>query len=120
MPQPAGYDRCCEEEISLWAAHSSPALRSAGYVIGQVSNVATVRELAARILDVFRETARSKGAAHISATSLYKMFEGEGSHHMIQEAIRYLLERDFIAPHSYSLTAKGMVKQVGSEKRQDS
>jgi len=79
-------------------------------------DLASVRELAARILDLFRETAKSKGAAEISATSLYKAFEGEGSHDMIQDAIRYLLDRDFIAPHSYSLTAKGMVKRVGSER----
>ena len=82
--------------------------------------MSTVRELAARILDLFRETAKSKGAAEISATSLYKAFEGEGSHDMIQDAIRYLLDRDFIAPHTYSLTAKGMVKQVDSEREQGS
>lgn len=82
--------------------------------------MATVRELAARILDVFRETAKSKGASDIPATSLYKTFEGEGSHDMIQDAIRYLLDRDFIAPHSYSLTAKGMVKRVSSERDQGS
>ena len=80
----------------------------------------TVKEIAARILDVFRETAKSKGAAEISATSLYKMFEGQCSHNMIQDAIRYLLDRDFIAPHTYSLTAKGMVKQVDSEREQGS
>jgi len=82
-------------------------------------DLATVRELAARILDLSRETTKSKGAADISATSLYKAFEGEGSHDMIQDAIRYLLDRDFIAPHSYSLTAKGMIRRVGSA-REDS
>jgi len=35
------------------------------------------------MLDLFRETAKSKGDAEISATSLYKAFEGEGSHDMI-------------------------------------
>ena len=83
-------------------------------------DLATVRELATRILDLFRETAKSKGDAEISATSLYKAFEGEGSHDMIQNAIRYLLDRDFIAPHTYSLTAKGMVKRVDSEREQGS
>ena len=83
-------------------------------------DLATVRELAARILSLFRETAKSKGAAEMSATSLYKAFEGEGSHDMIQDAIRYLLERDFIAPHTYSLTAKGMVKRVGVEREEGS
>lgn len=78
-------------------------------------DLATVTELAAKILDLFRKTVKSKGEADIAATSLYKEFEGEGPHEMIQDAIRYLLDRDFIAPHSYSLTAKGMVKRVGSE-----
>jgi len=72
------------------------------------------------MLELFRETAKSKGDAKISATSLYKAFEGEGSHDMIQNAIRYLLDRDFIAPHTYSLTAKGMVKRVDSEREQGS
>lgn len=76
----------------------------------------TVKEIAGKILDVFRATAKNKGAAEISATSLYKTFEGQCSHNMIQDAIRYLLDRDFIAPHTYSLTAKGMVKKVSAEK----
>jgi hypothetical protein len=80
--------------------------------------LATVPELAARILDVFRKEAKSRGAGEIPTTHLYESFESEATHDMIQAAIRYLLDRDFIAPHTYSLTAKGMVKQVGTERRQ--
>ena len=72
----------------------------------------TIPELAARILDAFREKAKSKGSREITATYLYEAFAGAGSHDMIQAAIRYLLDRDFIAPHTYSLTAKGMVNAV--------
>jgi len=78
--------------------------------------LATVPGLAARILEVFREKAKSKGSGEIAATYLYETFERAGSHDMIQAAIRYLLDRDFIAPYTYSLTAKGMVKQVGAER----
>ena len=64
----------------------------------------------------FRDAAARKGVGEITATSLYDTFSKEGSHDMVQQAIRYLLDRDFIAPHTYSLTAKGMVKQVGAER----
>jgi len=82
--------------------------------------LATVPELAERILHVFREKARTKGTAEITVTNLYEAFGGEYSHDVIQTAIRYLLDRDFIAPHTYSLTAKGVVKKVltGKEKVQ--
>lgn len=80
--------------------------------------MATIPELAARILDVFREKAQSRGSGEITATYLYEAFRGAGSHDMIQAAIRYLLDRDFIAPHTYSLTAKGMIKQVRMEREQ--
>jgi hypothetical protein len=77
----------------------------------------TIPELAERILDTFREKARSKGSGEITATYLYDAFAAVGSHDMIQAAIRYLLDRDFIAPHTYSLTAKGMVKGIDSERQ---
>jgi len=70
----------------------------------------TVSELAERILAAFRDTASRKGVGEITATSLYDTFSKEGSHDMVQQAIRYLLDRDFIAAHSYSLTAKGRMK----------
>ena len=74
--------------------------------------MATVPDLASKILTLFREKTRSKGSGEVSVTALYSTFEDASSHDMIQSAIRYLLERDFIAPHTYSLTAKGMVKEV--------
>lgn len=77
----------------------------------------TIPELAARILSAFREKAKSKGSREISATHLYEEFAGVGSHDMIQAAIRYLVDRDFIAPNSYSLTAKGMVKKIDTENK---
>jgi hypothetical protein len=80
--------------------------------------LATIPELAAEILDVFRERAKNKGSGEITATYLYELFAATRSHDMIQAAIRYLLDRDFIAPHTYSLTAKGMIKQVGMEREQ--
>ena len=75
----------------------------------------TVPELAGKILTLFREKSKSKGVAEISTTELYEAFKGVCSHDMLHAAIRYLTDRDFISPHTYSLTAKGMVKQVGSE-----
>ena len=77
----------------------------------------TIAELAERILDTFREKAKSKGSGEITVTYLYNAFRGAASHDMIQAAIRYLLDRDFIAPHTYSLTAKGMVKEIDSERQ---
>ena len=75
----------------------------------------TIPDLAARILDEFREKAKSKGSREITTTYLYEAFAKAGSHDMIQAAIRYLVDRDFIAPHTYSLTAKGTVKEIDSE-----
>lgn len=69
-------------------------------------------ELAARILKVFRENAKAKESAEIAAVNLYEAFHHEYSHDAIQSAIRFLVDRDFIAPHTYSLTAKGVVKQI--------
>jgi hypothetical protein len=72
----------------------------------------TVSELAERILTSFRNAASTKGVGEISVTSLYSTFGREASHDMIQQAIRYLLDRDFIVAHSYSLTAKGRIKPI--------
>ena len=72
----------------------------------------TVSELAERILTAFRDAAKNKGVGEVSATSLYDTFSKDASHDLIQQAIKYLLDRDFIATHSYSLTAKGRVQTV--------
>jgi len=79
--------------------------------------LATIPDLAARILDAFREKAKSKGSHEITATYLYERFAGVESHDMVQAAIRYLVDRDFIAPHTYSLTAKGMVQRIEAPKK---
>ena len=82
------------------------------------ADLVTVSELAERILAAFRNAADNKGVGEITATSLYKSFSAEGSHDMIQRAIRYLLDRDYIAAHSYSLTAKGRMKSTQSTGRE--
>ena len=82
------------------------------------ADLVTVSELAERILAAFRNAADNKGVGEITATSLYKTFSAEGSHDMIQQAIRYLLDRDYIAAHSYSLTAKGRMKSTQSTGRE--
>lgn len=105
------------EESESFVSNHPNSLRTTVSIIELGVELATIPELAARILDAFRERARSKGSGEITATHLYEMFRGVGSHDMIQAAIRYLVDRDFIAPHAYSLTAKGRVKQVGAERR---
>lgn len=78
--------------------------------------LSTVPEIAAKILKVFREKAKGKESAEIAAVNLYEAFRHEYSHDTIQSAIRFLVDRDFIAPHTYSLTAKGVVKQIATDK----
>ena len=78
----------------------------------------TVTELAERILDAFRDAAKNKGVGEISATSLYNKF-GNESHDQIQQALKYLMDRDFIAAHSYSLTAKGRIRPAKSATREE-
>ena len=74
----------------------------------------TVSEMAERILMAFRDAAKNKGVGEINAATLYRMFSKEGSHVLIQQSIKYLVDRDFIAADSYSLTAKGRVKPTKS------
>jgi len=85
-------------------------------MVGRCIELVTVPELAEKMLVLFREKTRSKGKGEMSATELYAAFEGVCSHDMVQAAIRYLSDRDFIAPHTYSLTAKGVVKRVDGER----
>ena len=61
---------------------------------------------------MFREAADKKETADITTAVVYKAFLNEAPHDMIQRAIQYLLDRDYIAPHSYSLTAKGRMKGI--------
>jgi len=77
-----------------------------------VKVLSSVKELAGKILTMFREAADKRETAEISTAALYKAFLSEASHDMVQRGIQYLLDRDFIAPHSYSLTAKGRMKEI--------
>ena len=76
--------------------------------------MSSVTDLAEKILGMFREAAQRKESAEISTADVYKAFLNEASHDMVQRAMRYLVDRDFIAAHSYSLTAKGRMKNVKS------
>jgi hypothetical protein len=63
--------------------------------------------LAERILAFLHEEEEKRGHLHITIANLYKTFEKEASYDVVQQAIRFLTDRDLIAPFSYSLTAKG-------------
>ena len=76
--------------------------------------MSSVTELAQKILNMFRAEAGRKETTEISTSAVYKTFMNEASHDMVQRAMRYLVDRDFIAPHSYSLTAKGRVQNTKS------
>jgi hypothetical protein len=66
-----------------------------------------VKKLAERILEFLHQEDEKRGHLNVTLSSLYKTFESEASYDMIQNAIRFLADRDLIAPFSYSLTAKG-------------
>lgn len=66
-----------------------------------------VNTLAEKILGLIHDEEEKRGRHDISIAALYKTFEKEAPFDVVQQAIRYLTDRDFIAPFSYSLTAKG-------------
>jgi hypothetical protein len=66
-----------------------------------------VKGLAEKILEFLHEQEERRGYLHVTIATLYKTFEKEASYDVIQQAIRFLGDRDLIAPFSYSLTAKG-------------
>ena len=66
-----------------------------------------VRTLAEKILTFLHEEEQKRSHLHITIAALYKEFENEASYDEVQRAIGFLVDRDFIAPFSYSLTAKG-------------
>jgi hypothetical protein len=76
------------------------------------TTLSSVTDLAEKILGMFREAAQRNESAEISTANVYKAFLNEASHDMVQRAMRYLVDRDFVAAHSYSLTAKGRMKNV--------
>ncbi|HUK49602.1 MAG TPA: hypothetical protein VLV18_01100 [Terriglobales bacterium] len=77
--------------------------------------MSSVKELAGRVLNMFRDAAEKKETADLTTAAVYKAFLSEAPHDMVQRAIQYLLDRDYIAPHSYSLTAKGRMKEIESK-----
>lgn len=66
-----------------------------------------VRTLAEKILAFLHEEEQKRSHLHITIAALYKAFEKEASYDVVQQAIAFLVDRDLIAPFSYSLTAKG-------------
>jgi len=65
-----------------------------------------IKLLADEILGFFYE-ADKRGRLDVPMASLYQTFEKHASYNVVQRAIEYLVDRDLIAPTSYSLTAKG-------------
>jgi len=72
-----------------------------------VAVMVEIKTLAERIVDFIREQEERRGLFNTPVTTLYKAFEKEASFDDVQRAIGYLVDRDFIAAFSYSLTAKG-------------
>ena len=66
-----------------------------------------VKVLAEKIFDFLHVEEARAGHPNIPIATLYKAFEGEAPFDLVQQAIRFLADRDLIAPFSYSLTAKG-------------
>lgn len=66
-----------------------------------------VKKLAEQILKFLHEEEEKHGHLNVTLASLYKAFENEASYDVVQSAVRFLADRDLIAPFSYSLTAKG-------------
>ena len=66
-----------------------------------------VKVLAEKILDHLHEAEERRGHANVPIATLYKAFEKEATYDLVQQAVKFLVDRDFIAPFSYSLTAKG-------------
>jgi hypothetical protein len=66
-----------------------------------------VKVLAEKILAYLHEEHDKRGRFSTTIATLYKTFETEALYDEVQQAIRFLVDRDLIAPFSYSLTAKG-------------
>jgi len=77
-----------------------------------------VKELAAKILDFLHEESERRGHREVSIAVLYKTFEKQAAYAVVQHAVKFLVDRDLIAPSSYSLTAKGRrERSLKSEKK---
>lgn len=66
-----------------------------------------VKRLAEKILDFLHDEEERRGHINVPMATLYKAFENEASYDAVHSALRFLADRDLIAPFSYSLTAKG-------------
>jgi hypothetical protein len=66
-----------------------------------------IKKLAEQILKFLHQEEEKQGHLNVTLASLYKAFENEASYDVVQSAVRFLSDRDLIAPFSYSLTAKG-------------
>lgn len=66
-----------------------------------------VKQLAEKILELLHEEEEKRGRTNVPIAALYKTFEKDAPYDLVQQAVRFLVDRDFIAPFSYSLTAKG-------------
>jgi len=75
-------------------------------LLGALLSMVETKKLAEEILGFFHE-ADKRGRLSVPMASLYSNFEKEVSYHAVQRAVEFLVERDLIAPLSYSLTAKG-------------
>lgn len=66
-----------------------------------------VNKVAEEILAFLHEEFEKHGRLSTPITALYKYFEKQASYDVIQQALKFLTDRDLIAPSSYGLTAKG-------------
>jgi hypothetical protein len=66
-----------------------------------------IRRLAEKILEFLHDEAEKRGRLDVPIAAVYKIFEKEAPFGVVQQAIEFLVNRDLIAPSSYSLTAKG-------------
>jgi len=65
------------------------------------------KKVAENILAFLHDEFEKRGHLHIPITTLYKAFENEASYEIVQQALGLLVDKDLIAPYSFSLTAKG-------------
>jgi hypothetical protein len=66
-----------------------------------------IKRLAENILEFMHDEAEKRGRLNVPIATVYKAFEKEARYDVVQQAIESLVNRDLIAPSSYSLTAKG-------------
>jgi hypothetical protein len=71
------------------------------------SDLVEVKVLAKKILDILSDEEKRRGQLSVPISSLYRTFEKDASYDSVQQAVKFLVDRDLIAPFAYSLTAKG-------------